>query len=117
MSVCVKSRPTKSRESAATVAAAEFYNVLMALKIKHALVERLAYEVARLTGETKTEAIRKSLEERKRRLNAPSIAERRKRVLRFLEHDIWPTIPKDQLGRRLTRKEEDDIVGYRPDGV
>ena len=89
----------------------------MPLNIKHAEVERLAAELARLTGESKTEVIRKSLEERKRRLKGASIGERRKRVLRFLEHDVWPTIPKAQLGRRLTRKEEDDILGYGPDGV
>jgi len=89
----------------------------MPLNIKHAAVERLASELARLTGESKTEVIRKALEERKRRLKGVSVAERRKRVLRFLEHDIWPTIPKSQLGRRLTRKQEDDILGYGPDGV
>ena len=89
----------------------------MPLNIKHAEVERLASELARLTGESKTEVIRKALEERKRRLKGASVAERRKRVLRFLEHDIWPTIPKSQLGRRLTRKQEDDILGYGPDGV
>ena len=89
----------------------------MALNIKNADVERLASELARLTGESKTEAIRKALEERKRRLRGSSIAERRQRVLRFLERDVWPTIPKGQLGRRLTRKEEDAILGFGPDGV
>ncbi len=89
----------------------------MALNIKNGDVERLASEVSRLTGETKTEAIRRALEERKRRLKGASIADRRKRVLRFLEREVWPTIPKDQLGRRLTRKEEDAILGFGPDGV
>ena len=42
----------------------------MALTIKNAEVERLATEVARLTGETKTQAIRVALEERRRRLHA-----------------------------------------------
>ena len=35
----------------------------MALNIKNAEVERLAAEVARLTGESKTEAIRRALDE------------------------------------------------------
>jgi len=89
----------------------------MALNIKNADVERLADEVARLTGETKTEAIRKALDERRRRLKGPSVAERRRRVVRFLETKVWPSIPKKELGRRLTRAEEDDILGYGPGGV
>lgn len=89
----------------------------MALNIKNADVERLASEVARLTGESKTEAIRKALDERRRRLKGPSVAERRRRVIRFLETKVWPSIPKKELGRRMTRAEEDDILGYGPGGV
>ena len=89
----------------------------MALNIKNASVERLAVEVSRLTGESKTEAIRKSLEERRRRLQGPSVRERRQRVVRFLERAVWPTIPKKFLGRRPTSAEEDAILGYGPDGV
>jgi antitoxin VapB len=89
----------------------------MALNIKSVRVERLAAEVSRLTGETKTEAIRRALEERRSRLRGPSKTDRRGRVLRLLEHTIWPTIPKKHLGRRLSRAEEDAILGYGPDGV
>ena len=89
----------------------------MALNLKNNAVERLATEVARLTGETKTEAIRRALEERRRRLRGPSVGERRARVLRFLETKVWPTIPAAELGRRLTRAEEDEILGFGPDGV
>jgi antitoxin VapB len=89
----------------------------MALNLKNADVERLATEVARLTGESKTEAIRRALDERRRRLKTASAGDRRARVLRFLETKVWPTIPKDQLGRRLTREEEDEILGFGPDGV
>ena len=45
------------------------------------------------------------------------MAGRRARVLRFLEKKVWPTIPKDELGRRLSREEEDNILGYGPAGV
>ena len=38
----------------------------MALTIKNAEVERLATEVARLTGESKTQAVKVALEERRR---------------------------------------------------
>ena len=89
----------------------------MALNLKNPEVERLAEEVARLTGESKTEAIRKALEERRRRLKSVAISERRARLLRLLRGRIWPSIPKDQLGRRLTTAEEDAVLGYGKDGV
>jgi len=89
----------------------------MALNLKNPDVERLAAEVARLTGESKTEAIRKALEERRRRLGAVSPRARRSRILRVLRRRIWPSIPKDHMGRRLTRAEEDAILGYGEDGV
>ena len=89
----------------------------MALNIKNTEVERLAAEVARLTGESKTEAIRRALDERRQRLRQMSPADRRARVLRFLEKKVWPTLPKDQVGRRLSRAAEDDILGYGPGGV
>ena len=89
----------------------------MPLNIKNAEVERLAADVARLTGESKTEAIRRALEERRRRLKGPVAAERRKRVLTYLEKKIWPELPKKERGRRLSRDEEDAILGYGPDGV
>ena len=88
----------------------------MALNLKNAEVERLAAEVARLTGESKTEAIRRALEERKRRLRSVSSDDRRARVMRFLEKKVWPSLPKTELGRRLTRAEEDEILGFGPDG-
>lgn len=89
----------------------------MALNIKSAEVERLAAEVARLTGETKTEAIRRALDERKRRLKGASAGDRRARVLAFLRKRVWSAIPPEQLGRRLAREEEEAILGYGPSGV
>lgn len=89
----------------------------MALNIKNTEVERLATEVARLTGESKTEAIRRALDERRRRLTRVSVNSRRSRVLRFLEKEVWPTLPQSQVGRRISRDEEDEILGYGPGGV
>ena len=89
----------------------------MALNIKNRDVERLADELARVTGESKTEVIRKALEERRRRLKGPSVAERRRRVVAFLKRDVWSSIPKKFRGRRPSRTEEDDILGYGPEGV
>ncbi|MGH3168890.1 MAG: type II toxin-antitoxin system VapB family antitoxin [Trebonia sp.] len=90
----------------------------MALNIKNDEVERLAAEVAHLTGESKTEAIRQALAERRQRLAYRiSSGNREAHALRFLEREVWPRIPEDQLGRRLTRSEEDEVLGYGPEGV
>ena len=89
----------------------------MALNIKHAEVERLAAEIARLTGESKTEAIRRSLDERRQRLKGRTAEQRRERVLAFLERKVSATLPAGERGRRLTRAEEDEILGLGPDGV
>jgi antitoxin VapB len=89
----------------------------MGLNIKNAAVERLAEEVARMTGESKTEAIRKALEDRKRRLRPAPARDRRASVLAFLKNQVWTGIPKEQFGRSLTRAEEDAILGYGPEGV
>ena len=89
----------------------------MPLNIKNAKVERLASEVASLTGETKTEAIRKALEDRKRRLVAAPVSDRRAAVLSFLKNRVWTGVPAKEKGRVLSRVEEDAILGYGPEGV
>jgi len=90
----------------------------MALNIKNREVERLVDEVVSLTGESKTEAVRKALQERRGRLMLELREEpRRRRVMRFLEEEVWPRIPAAERGRRLSRDEEDEILGYGPEGV
>ena len=89
----------------------------MPLNIKNGEVERLAAEVSRLTGESKTEAIRRALVERRLRLNAASVDARRAALLRFLERNVWAKLPARQRGRRLSREQEDAILGYGPGGV
>lgn len=90
----------------------------MALNIKNEEVEHLAAEVAQITGESKTEAIRRALAERRQRLAYRiNPGDRQTRALRFLEDEVWPRIPADQLGRRLTRDEEDEILGFGPEGT
>jgi prevent-host-death family protein len=44
-------------------------------------------------------------------------ADRAERLRRFLEQEVWPAVPPDQLGRTLTRDEEDAILGYGPHGA
>lgn len=90
----------------------------MALNIKNPEVERLADEIAKLTGETKTETIRKALIERKVRLGSQVVQENRQaRLRRFLERDVWPKVRKHARGQRLSKKEREDILGYGPRGV
>ena len=90
----------------------------MALNIKDPETERLATEVAALTGESKTRAIRVALQERKQRLGFRVKRRSRKdEMLRFLERDVWPRVPVEERGRRLSREEEDAILGYGPEGA
>ncbi len=90
----------------------------MPLNIKNPEVERLIAEVANATGETKTEAVRKALEERKARLAYRiSGVNRGARLSRFLDQEVWPQIPGRELGRRIRRDEEEAILGYGKEGV
>lgn len=90
----------------------------MALNIKNSEVESLAAEVATLARETKTEAIRRALEERKARLSArrADTGDKAERLLRFLETEIWPHIPKNLRGKRISKREREEILGYGPHG-
>ena len=87
----------------------------MPLNIKNAEVERLVEEVAKATGESKTEAIRKALLERKARLAVIKSPTRRR--MEFLVNEVWPAVPAKQRGKRLTRREEDAILGFGREGV
>ena len=90
----------------------------MALNIKDPETERLAAEVAAMTGESKTRAIRRALEERRERLAFRVVRRGRGEALRrFLEREVWPQVPPAELGRRLTRAEEEAILGLGPDGA
>jgi antitoxin VapB len=90
----------------------------MTVTIRNELVERLLHEVVALTGESRTEAIRRALEERRDRLvRFPSDAHPADRLRRVLERESWPTIPPGQVGRRQTKSEEETLLGYGPDGV
>ena len=89
----------------------------MALNIKNREVERLASELAELTGESKTEAVRKALEQRRAGLAAGVNVGKRERWIEFLESEIWGNIPEEQLGRRLSKDDEEEILGFGPSGV
>jgi antitoxin VapB len=82
----------------------------MALNIRNSEAERLAEAVARLAGETKTEAVTQALRDRLARL-------RRERAGRRLADEL------DDIGRHcaqlpvIDRRTTDEILGYDDNGL
>lgn len=90
----------------------------MGLNIKDPETEQLAGEIARLTGESKTGAIRTALRERKSRLELAGVSGDRTAAVRaLLETEIWPSLPEDVRGRAPSQAEQDEILGYGEYGV
>jgi antitoxin VapB len=90
----------------------------MALTIKNPEVERLAEEVARLSGQNKTQAVRQALEEKRDRLSlrVPRAARTIQRR-RFLGREIWGGIPDGLLDKPHDDALDEEILGYGPHGV
>jgi antitoxin VapB len=90
----------------------------MALHLENPEVEKLASEVADLARESETEAVRKALLERKERLlESGARPQTRMERARPLLDEFWANLRPEYRGRRLTREEEDDLLGFGPDGV
>jgi len=90
----------------------------MALTIKNPDVERLLDELIQMTGESKTEAVRRALEERRQRLSPKSGLQRdESSLLTFLQTEIWPQIPAELLGVHLPKADKEEILGYGVHGV
>lgn len=90
----------------------------MSLNIKNVHVEQLAEEVAALTGESKTEAIRQALLERRARLRSRLPAQdRAARIHSFLEREVWKRVPRAQLGKAPSKAERERILGYGKEGA
>jgi antitoxin VapB len=94
----------------------------MALSIENRETEKLAAEIADLTGESEEEAVRRSLRERRDRLDLEHAHRPRRRprtkeeLLHFMETEIWPMIP-NRGGPTITKEEKEEILGYGPAGV
>lgn len=90
----------------------------MDFHIEDTETEKLAAEVAEMTGTAKTDAVREALREKKERLELRSSRKERPRSMQeWLEKEIWPRIPEEERGKPLTKKEVEDILGFGPGGV
>jgi antitoxin VapB len=83
---------------------------MMAMRIKNEATERLARQVARVAGESITEAIQKSLEERLGRLNQLHKAH-------MLTHQIEDLLQRVDPLPTLDSRPEKEILGYDKDGI
>ena len=82
----------------------------MALNIRHAETERLASELAEMTGESKTTAVREALRDRLERLRR----ERSGRTLAAELNTIGLHCARQPL---LDRRSPDEILGYDEIGL
>jgi antitoxin VapB len=90
----------------------------MPLNIKNPEVEKMIREISDRTGETKTEAVRKAVQERRRQLRyRAQDVDKVQRFRRFLQQEIWPLVPAKERRRKLTRKQEEAILGYGREGI
>ena len=90
----------------------------MALNIKDRETERLAAEVAALAGESKTRAVKVALQERRARLAVRGgVRNRHVELLRFLETEVWPQVPRAKRGGKTSKREREQILGFGPRGV
>jgi antitoxin VapB len=94
----------------------------MALNFKNTETEKLAAEIAALTGESEEAVMQQALRERGERLGLPARSGRRRRprtkeeMLHYLETEIWPLMP-NRGGPPITKEEKEEILGYGPHGV
>lgn len=43
--------------------------------------------------------------------------DRRAEVMRCLEREVWPRVAPELLGRGISKAEQEEILGYGPEGV
>ena len=91
----------------------------MALNIRDEETEALVARIAALTGETQTEAVRRAAQQQLESLGR-ALPPRRKmsaeEMQTWLENEIWPTVPKELLGKSISKAEREEILGYGPEG-
>jgi antitoxin VapB len=90
----------------------------MDFNIEDTETEKLAAEVAEITGRTQEVAVREALREKRERLKVRSSRKERPRSMQeWLEKEVRPRMPKGEQGKPLTKEEVEDILGFGPEGV
>lgn len=94
----------------------------MALNIKDKETEALVAQIVSLTGETEAEAVKTAARERLKRLELaggerPDPRSSPEAMRHWLETEIWPLVPKELLGKSISKAEREELLGYGPDGV
>ncbi len=84
-------------------------------------MSELATEIARRTGESEEEAVRRALRERRLRLRARPRRKRRQMTeeeyLQMMETHVWSKIPDGLLDQPpMTKAEKEELLGYGPEG-
>lgn len=94
----------------------------MALNIEDRETEKLAAEVAEMTGDTETGAVREALREKRERLGPAARdegsgrSEKPRNMQGWLEKEIWPHIPEEELDREpMSKAERAEFLGYGPE--
>ena len=80
----------------------------MALHID-AEIERLATEIAETMGESPTETVRRLLLEQKWAFDTQENNRRIDGLRRWLQEEVWPTIPEDLRGKPTPKAYYDDL--------
>lgn len=50
-------------------------------------------------------------------VQAETSEQRGERFRKFLEDEVWPHIPPEERGKPITKEEQEEILGFGPDGV
>lgn len=89
----------------------------MTLKIEDPETEKLATEVAEMTGASETEVVREALRERRDRIHPTPRRQRTPgEIQRWLETEVWPLVPAVERGRPpMTKAEKAQALGYGPE--
>lgn len=71
-----------------------------------------------MAHENNTEPEQVTSGERVERLHGQARRARKaERVFDFLNNEVWPQVPADQLGVSISKAEREDILGYGSEGV
>lgn len=80
----------------------------MPITINEPELERLVHEIAAELQLNEAEALTSIIRDH------ADYLKRRGAVMNWLQNDVWPNIPSEVRGKRITREEKAEILGYGP---